>query len=600
MKKKITFLILDILLISLAIWLSFILRFDGSIPSIYMEQGIIIKMIFFALVFLLPIFYAYELYSFSWSYVSTNELIALFKAITLGFGFLIVALYASKALEYFPRSVIIISYVLIFIFSGSIRFSKRVYSNILDKNKGKKTLILGAGDAGEQILRSIQISKEAKYYPVGFIDDDQSKKGLIIHSVKVLGGIKDIPATIQQEQAECLIIALPSASSEIIKEAVALGREAGLNEIKILPSLAEIINGKVALKNLREIQIEDLLGRKQITLDTNSIESFINNKVVLITGAAGSIGSELSRQVVKFHPNLVLLLDQEETGIFNISKELQDFEVKSFVVDIGDKDKINEIFGKFKPDVVFHTAAYKHVPLMEAQPDEAVKNNIFNLRIVAEASLAHKSERFVFISTDKAVNPTSVMGVTKRIGEMICQTLNQRNSTKFISVRFGNVLNSRGSVTHIFKEQIKKGGPVEVTHPDMKRYLMIIPEAVLLVMQSAAFGQGGEVFVLDMGEPVKILDLAKELIKLFGFEPDKDIPIIFTHPRPGEKLFEEVLNAEEGTIATQNKSIFRARLSEVDELRLNQELERLKIFVQQNNQLEIVNVFKKLVPTYNK
>ena len=600
MKKKIIFLILDILLISLAIWLSFVLRFDGNIPSIYIEQGGMIKTIFFALVFLLPIFYAYDLYSFSWSYVSTNELVSLFKALTLGFGFLVIALYASNVLENFPRSVIIISYILIFVFLGSIRFSKRVYFNVLDNEKGKKTLILGAGDAGEQILRSIQISKEAQYSPVGFIDDDPMKKGLIIHGTKVLGGIKDIPTIIQQEQVECLIIALPSASSETIKKAVVSGRESGLNEIKILPSLAEIINGKVALRNLREIQIEDLLGRKQVVLDTNSIESFINNKVVLITGAAGSIGSELSRQVAKFNPSLILLLDQEETGIFNISSELKEFKIKSFVVDIGDKDKINEIFGKFKPDIVFHAAAYKHVPLMEAQPDEAVKNNIFNLKIVAEAALNHKSERFVFISTDKAVNPTSVMGVTKRIGEMICQTLNQRNSTKFISVRFGNVLNSRGSVTHVFKEQIKKGGPVEVTHPDMKRYLMIIPEAVLLVMQSAAIGQGGEVFVLDMGEPIKILDLAKELIRLFGLEPDKDIPIIFTQPRPGEKLFEEVLNAEEGVIATQNKSIFKARLLEVDELRLNQELERLRLFVQQNNQPEIINTFKKLVPRYNK
>lgn len=600
MKKKIVFLVLDILLIGLAVWLSFILRFDGNIPSSYIEQGTIVKTIFFALIFLIPIFYAYDLYSFSWSYVSTNELVSLFKAITLGFAFLTVALFASKTLEYFPRSTLVISYVLVFIFLGGIRFSKRVYSNVLDKEKGGRTLIIGAGDAGEQILRNIHTLKEAEYSVVGFIDDDFSKKGLIIHGSKVLGMIKDIPKIVQEQQVERMIIALPSASSETIREAVVLGREAGLKDIKILPSLAEIINGKVALRNLREVEIEDLLGRKQVILDTDSIEKFINNKVVLITGAAGSIGSELSRQVAKFNPSLILLLDQEETGIFNISKELKGFKIKSFVVDIRDKDKINEIFGKFKPDIVFHAAAYKHVPLMEIQPDEAVKNNIFGLKVVAETALAYKSEKFIFISTDKAVNPTSVMGATKRIGEMICQALNQKNSTNFISVRFGNVLNSRGSVTHIFREQIKKGGPVEVTHPEMKRYFMIIPEAVLLVMQSAVIGQGGEVFVLDMGEPIKILDLAKELIKLFGLEPDKDIPIVFTQPRPGEKLFEEVLTAEEGTMATQNKSIFKARLSEVDELRLNQELEKLKMFVQQNNQPEIINIFKKLVPTYNK
>lgn len=349
--------------------------------------------------------------------------------------------------------------------------------------------------------------------------------------------------------------------------------------------------------------MEDLLGRDVVSLDLAPIGRFIQGKRVLITGAAGSIGFELSRQISRFNPALVVLLDQDETGTFYIEKELcihfPGLPLHAVIADIRDQERIDVIFSTFRPDIVFHAAAYKHVPLMEVNLDEAVKNNVFGTLVLGEAALEHGVQAFVFISTDKAVNPTSVMGATKRIGEMICQTLNQKNGTKFISVRFGNVLASRGSVIPIFREQIKKGGPVTVTHPDMKRYFMSISEACLLVLQAGSIGTGGEVFVLDMGEPVKILDLAHEIIRLSGFEPDKDIPIVFTGMRPGEKLFEELLSAEDGTLPTQHAKIFRAKLRSVEGAFLDQLLAKLRKAVQNRSQAGFHAIFKEAVPSYN-
>lgn len=602
------FLAVDIFFIICSIFLAFLLRFDGEIPSQYFE-GVLPGMIILTLIFCLPIFYFLKLYSFSWSYVSTNELISLAKAITLSFLFLGASLFILRdqlIFQGFPRSTLIIGYFLIFIFCGGIRLAKRIY---LELFKGKRveskkeiTLIVGAGDAGEQILRSILASKNSSYLPIGFVDDNLTKQGIIIHGIKVLGKINDIPRVIQEKQIEQMIVALPSAGSQTIKKAVESSRKSGLKNIKVIPSITEIINEEVSIRDLREIQVEDLLGREPVKLNVKTIENLIKNKNILITGAAGSIGSELSRQVAKFKPSLLLLLDQDETGIFNISEELKSrfpyLKIISQIADIRDKAKINEVFAMFQSGIVFHAAAYKHVPLMEKQSDEAVKNNIFGTKIVAEAALTYGAEKLIFISTDKSVNPTSVMGATKRAGEMICQVLNQNNSTKFVSVRFGNVLDSRGSVIPIFREQIKKSGPVEVTHPDMKRYFMTISEACLLVMQAAGMGKGGEVFVLDMGEPIKILDLAKEMIRLYGFEPDKDIPIVFTKPRPGEKFFEEILTAEEGTIATQHQKIFMAKLSPIDKRKIEENLGKLKEVVNKSDQKEITDILKELVPSY--
>jgi len=600
------FLISDIILVFLSVLLAFLIRFEGSIPERYFLN--IAGLIFFSVLFTIPVFYFFKLYFFSWAYVSTEELINLIKATSLSFLLLTATYFILRdhhLFSGFPRSTLFITYFFIFLLCGALRFAKRIYLEIFPRGKREEkinVLIVGAGNLGEQILRGIKSLPKSQYFPVGFVEDDPTKQGILIHGLKVLGKIKDIPKIAKENLIEEMIIALPYGSKEI-REAVKLGRKAKIKKIKILPSIGDLISGEVPLARLKEIDVEDLLGREPIELDRKLIANFIKEKVVLITGAAGSIGSELSKQVASFSPSLLLILDQDETGIFNLFNELKEKfpkqEIKSIICDIRDEEKIKKIFQEFKPKIVFHAAAYKHVPLMEEHPDEAVKNNIFGTEIVAKVALENDCEKFIFISTDKAVNPTSIMGATKRIGEMICQVLNQKGKTKFISVRFGNVLDSRGSVIPIFKEQIKAGGPVTVTHPEMKRYFMLNSEACLLVMEAGAIGKGGEVFVLDMGKPIRILDLAREMIKLAGFEPDKEIPITFIGPRPGEKLFEEVLTAEEGTSATKYKRILIAKLKEPNEEKLRNGLERLKDAVKRNDKNEIVKIFKELIPSYS-
>jgi len=598
--RMVILLAIDAILITFSVWLSFFLRFEGNITAQYFLM--IRDTITLALFFLIPIFYFVGLYSFTWSYVGINELLSLIKATIIGFLFLSITLYLSKkfpVLVGYPRSTLIISFCLVIILCGLIRLSKRIYMSLSKKNNGgKRTLIVGAGDAGEQILRSIISSRATNYFPIGFVDDNDIKKGVIIHGLKVLGKISDIPEIVEKKGVDQLIIALPSAGNEIIRRAIELARVSRVKKIKITPALSEIMSGQVSLNNLKDVEVEDLLNRDKIILDTQQISAFIKNKTVLITGAAGSIGSELSRQAAKFNPSLVLLLDQDETGIFDISQELENnfpnLKIKSIIADVGDETTIGKILNSFHPEIVFHAAAYKHVPLMEENYNEAVKNNIFGTENLVKASIDNDVKKFVFISTDKAVNPISVMGSTKRVGEMICQAYNKRGKTKFISVRFGNVLDSRGSVIPTFREQIKKGGPVEVTHPDMERYFMLIPEACLLVMQAGAIGIGGEVFVLDMGKPVKILDLAKEMIKLSGLVLDKDIAIVFTGIRPGEKLFEEILTAEEGINATKYQRIFTAKSEDVDEVKFLNSVNNLKNMLISDNS-ELLSVLKKIV-----
>ncbi|MGB9743319.1 MAG: polysaccharide biosynthesis protein [Minisyncoccales bacterium] len=604
--KLILFLLTDTGLIISSVFLAFLLRFEGIIPERYWIniEGIIC----FALLITLPVFYFFRLYHFTWAYVSTAELMALSKATSLSF-LLLTALYfvlrEQPVFSGFPRSTLFLTYFFIFVLTGGLRFAKRLYLQFFRPSKTEKerTLIVGAGDAGEQILRSILSSRDSVYLPVGFVDDHPAKQGILIHNLEVLGRIKDIPAIVKKYQIETLIIALPSVRSYIIRQAVEMGRKAGLKKIKIIPSIHEIINGRVSFQQLREVNVGDLLGRDHLSLEEDLIAQFIEGKRILVTGAAGSIGSELCRQIAKFKPSLLILLDQDETGIFNLTEELEDIFPKikkqSLVADIKDKDKIEQIFQEFKPEIVFHAAAYKHVPLMEENPDIAIKNNIFGAKTVVEAALNNEVEKFIFISTDKAINPTSVMGATKRVGEMICQAFNQQEKTKFISVRFGNVLDSRGNVIALFSEKIKKREPIEITHPEMKRYFMITSEACLLVLQAAVMGRGGEVFVLDMGNPIKIIDLAKEMIRLSGLEPDKDIPIVFTEPRPGEKLFEEILTAEEGTVATKHQKIFIAKLAKVDQEKLNSGLAKLEKIIATGQLDSIRQALKELVVNYD-
>lgn len=603
---KAVFVVLsDVLAIILSVWFAFLLRFEGAIPPQYF-QGAIQGIIVIILLCTIPLFFFSRLYSFSWSYVSTTDLLILGRAVLISYALVGITFFALKNQQIFlgfPRSVLLVSALFMFFFTGGMRFAKRIVEELAilaSKHKGKRVLIVGAGDAGAHLVRNMMGAPE--YSVVGFVDDDPLKKGHIIHGVRVLGDVNRVPELVSAYQIEEMIIALPSAGSHVIRKAVEQGRSADLSSIKIVPPISEILNGEVSLRALREVQVEDLLGREVVSLDMQDIERFIRGKTVLITGAAGSIGSELSRQVSRFHPSLLLLADQDETGMFYIARELEEkfpfLPLQGYIADIRDKDKVRALFRIHRPSIVFHAAAYKHVPLMEANPDEAVKNNVFGTLTLGEAALEHGVQTFVFISTDKAVNPTSVMGATKRIGEMICQMLNQKNGTKFISVRFGNVLASRGSVISIFKEQIKRGGPVTVTHPDMKRYFMSTSEACLLVMQAGALGKGGEVFVLDMGNPVKIVDLAAELIRLSGLEPDHDIPIVFTGIRPGEKLFEEILSAEEGVKATEHYKIFQAYLSQVDEAMLLEELEQLRNLAETEDKKTILASFQRLLPSY--
>lgn len=595
----------DALAIALAVVLAFLLRFDGSIPSFYLQgglQGVLALILLTTLVS----FWLLRLYSFSWGHVGITDILSLGKAVLASavvVGVLFLMFPDFIPFSGLPRSVFLMSYVLIFFFTSGIRLGKRIwgaYVQNFGNYNGERMLIVGAGDAGAELLRSVLASGE--YVPVGFVDDDAAKRGTSIHGVRVLGAIEEIPSLAAEHKVTHIVIALPSAGSESIKRAVEAGRKAGILKMKIVPPLAELIHGEVSLQQLREVEVKDLLGREPLFLDSDVIERFLTGKKVLITGAAGSIGSELARQALKFVPSSLVLVDQDESGLFMMGDELRRrgvaTELVVMVADIRNGERMEQVFEELRPEVVFHAAAYKHVPLMEQYPEEAVRTNVLGTGVVAKAAMKTGTEIFVYVSTDKVVNPTSVMGASKRFGEMVCQLFNKKGNTRFVAVRFGNVLDSRGSVIPLFRSQLKRGGPVEVTHPDMQRYFMLTAEACLLVMQASAIGQGGEVFVLDMGKPVKILDLAHEMIRLSGLEPDKDIPVVFSGMRPGEKLFEELLTAEEGIVETPHPKVFVAKLPLVQEQQIMEGLEKLKKACGQGNQKELRLLLAELVPSY--
>lgn len=593
---------LDIISVILAAFISIYLRFDSNkIPSNYLS--LLISYMPLAVAIYIISFYLFKLYGRIWRYASATELIAIVMAnIAASAAWYFISLYIGAVL---PRSLYVFTGLLLIFFIGASRLSLRFYSYVMNKpkyrqiqRKKNKVLIIGAGDAGAMLLREIERYHIANRQVVGFIDDDKNKTGKILLGVKVLGTRNELVKIASEKGIDEIIIAMPSVKGKEIKAIISICKETNC-KLTILPGLYEIIEGKVSISQLRPVDIEDLLGRDPVKLDTTAVKEYLAGKIVLITGAGGSIGSEIVRQVAKMQPKKLLLLGKGENSIYEITQELKinSPEVKTvpIIADIRDKERIKAIMDYFKPQVVFHAAAHKHVPLMEYQPAEAVRNNILGTKVVADEAAAHNVQTFVMISTDKAVNPTSVMGCTKRVAEMYVQSMNKNSGTRFVAVRFGNVLGSRGSVIPLFKKQIAKGGPVTVTHPDMKRYFMTIPEASQLVLQAGAMAKGGEVFVLDMGEPVRIYDLAKDLITLSGLIPDKDIEIKITGLRPGEKLFEELLSAEDGTEKTTHKKIFTARIKEIDKAGLDKEISNI---LEITDGEKVVAALQKIVPTY--
>lgn len=570
--KMLVFGVADVAAIALGVLFAFWGRFDGMVPAEYAPW----ILYYIGILAVLNIFFIWRmgLYAFTWSYVGIAELFRLVKAVTYAnLIFAAVALILWNRIPLFaafPRSVLFINYACDLLFIGAIRVAKRLFLEVTYRRSvqhAEATLIVGAGDEGEQIIRGL--AKDARYNPIGIVDERPLKHKTFVHGIPVLGSINEIPRLVERHRGEHnikhIIIALTAADAQSIRHAVKLGRESGITSIKIVPTTHELLSGK-RMTDLREVQIEDLLGRAPAKLDTKEISAFVKNKTVLVTGAAGSIGSELVRQCLAFEPKKLLILDFNESGIFDLDKELSmssshlHARILPIIADITDREKIERIMKAEKPDVIFHAAAYKHVPLMEDYPEEAVRVNVFGTKTLAEAAIAAEVPKFVLISTDKAINPLSVMGKAKRAAELVLKALNEEKKTKFVAVRFGNVIGSRGSVVPLFQEQIKRRSPITVTHPDMKRYFMTIPEAALLVMEAGSVGKGGEVFMLDMGQPVKIADLAKEMIRLAGLEPDIDVPVIFTGIRPGEKLFEEIISEEERRVnQTQWDKIFVTR-----------------------------------------
>jgi FlaA1/EpsC-like NDP-sugar epimerase len=608
-KRRLFFLIADSLLVALAVFVSFWLRFDGAIPAAYFNN--LKYYIALGLAVMLSMLLAHGMYDISWRFFGLKDLLKLFSAITLSSIVMGLSVFLFKAylpIPTFPRSVLLVDYILTLGSIGVLRISKRAAIEYLSKagrmRHGRtRILIVGAGEAGSAIGRDMLINKKSKYFPVGYIDDDLSKRGMSIHGIKVLGTRNDIPTLLKANAIDEVLIAIPSARSKDVRHIVEIIRDSdGAAEIKILPGILDLMDGNVTLSDIKEVRVEDLLGREKVEIDFAAIRAFLNRKCVLITGAGGSIGSELARTALQYEPRSVALLDFDETELFYLMNRFRGAagEISPVIGDIRDRIKMEDVFAKIRPEIVLHSAAYKHVPILESFPEEAVKTNILGTRILGELALKYKVEKFVYISTDKAINPTSVMGSTKRVGEEMLRALNGRNGTKFISVRFGNVLGSRGSVIPLFEDQIKRGGPVTVTHPEMKRYFMATSEAVLLVLEAAAIGEGGETYVLDMGEPIKILDLAREMIRLSGHKPDVDIPIVFSGLRPGEKLFEELLGAEEGSEPTEHARIFKAKNPRVrpeDEMFLK--IERLiNMCYDGTDRNSIVNGLADIVPTY--
>jgi FlaA1/EpsC-like NDP-sugar epimerase len=557
-RRLIVFLI-DILLISFSFILSFLLRFDFAIPAA--ELNLLSNGLMIILAIKPVVFVASGMYRSIWKYASLQDAMAIFKVVTISTFITTFAMVITRNSYGVPRSIYLLDWFLLFAMIASTRLLWRVYREmfIMPRSQvGKRTLIVGAGDAGNLLLKEIWRHSDADFNVIGFVDDDVSKHGMRLSGVPVFGSLAQIKELIRKHGIEEVIFAIPSAPGSAVRSIVDCCKKSQVR-FKTIPSIKDIIDGTISVSQIKDVEIEDLLGRDPVILDEQGIKGYLTGKCVLVTGAAGSIGSEICRQVASFEPHKLILFDSAETPLYHIEKELitrnPELRIIPVLADVRNKERVEALFEEFQPEVVFHAAAYKHVPMMEYNPMEAVTNNIGGTRVLADAAHKHRVKDFVMISTDKAVNPTNIMGASKRVAEIYVQSLTRMSTTNFATVRFGNVLGSNGSVIPLFKEQIKAGGPITVTDPRVIRYFMTIPEACQLVLQAGCLGNGGEIFVLDMGEPVRIVDLAEELIRLSGLVPYKDVDIIFTGLRPGEKLFEELLIDGEGIQPTKHKKI---------------------------------------------
>lgn len=604
MIRRIFLLLCDVIVIIASSGMGLLLRFDlepGKVDFLYVES--VWSYLPINIVITLVIFYLFRLYHSIWRYAGVIEMQNVFTACVMASS---VQFIGIMILGYpIPRSYYFLYCGVLMLLTFGSRFTYRFLRYVIRKSSNdknvKRVMLIGGGNAANAIIKEIRISEHINNTIVKcIIDDSPEKQGIYIQGIKVVGTRKSILDCVNLYQISDIIIAMPSATKKSISEIVEICKETNCS-LKILPGMYQFMNDEVSISKLRNVEVEDLLGRDSIRVDLSSIMEYVTNKIILVTGGGGSIGSELCRQLAAHEPKQLIIVDIYENNAYDIQQELinkyPDLNLVVLIASVRSSTRMNQIFKTYRPQIVYHAAAHKHVPLMEVSPNEAIKNNVLGTWKTVIAADLYGVERFVMISTDKAVNPTNIMGASKRICEMIIQTYNKRSNTDFVAVRFGNVLGSNGSVIPLFKKQIASGGPVTVTHPDIIRYFMTIPEAVSLVLQAGAYAKGGEIFVLEMGQPVKILDLAENLIRLSGYKPNEDIMIEFTGLRPGEKLYEELLMAEEGLQETENKMIHIGKPIEIDEEKFLKQLEELKDICMLEP-VEIRKMIREIVPTY--
>lgn len=606
--RRVFLMCYDVCAVFLASMLAIVARFDFSLentPAAYFEN--MWRSLPATALTAVLIFWIFRLYTSLWSYAGAVEMMYLVSACVVeAFVNMILMLLSHPETGYpVPRSYYLFFGIFLLFMIFCCRYSYRalraVRNMIRDAEYTRNVLIIGAGEAGNLLIKEMKNSRYLKKKVVGVIDDDRGKMGGYIHGVKIVGSREDIIEKCMELHVHEIMVAMPSASPKQIKQILDICKETGC-ELKRLPGMYQLVNGDVSVSSLKEVDVNDLLGREPVEVDLDSIMDYVSGKNIMVTGGGGSIGSELCRQIAKHAPKRLIVVDIYENSTYDIQNELRaefpELELVVLIASVRNTNRMDYIFETYRPDIIYHAAAHKHVPLMEDSPNEAIKNNVIGTWKLVQAADRYKVKRFVMISTDKAVNPTNIMGASKRICEMIIQTYNKRSKTEYVAVRFGNVLGSNGSVIPLFKKQIERGGPVTVTDPNIIRYFMTIPEAVSLVLQAGAYAKGGEIFVLDMGEPVKIVDLARNLILLSGRKPDEDIPIVFTGLRPGEKLFEEMLMDEEGMQNTANRLIYIGKPIEMDEEKFLTQLQELKEYVMTEPD-DIREWVERIVPTYH-